>query len=164
MDRKKQRGQSRKLKTLLSYINEFTPFLEIDDQYEHFHVPSDPFIEHPKTKGKIKTEFCRAWLNTTERFIRQKPAEFPFCKVVAVISVPYYWNSQIIIFYDEDYYDRFWDRTGPEQFWTKVDQEYSFCKERGIETAMREICYREKIVDDEIFVNDLWFYGELSKK
>lgn len=162
MDRKKQRGQGRKLKMLLRRINEFTPFLETDDNYDHFHVPSDPFIDSLKTRGRIKTEFCRAWISTTERFILQKPNDLPFCKVMAVISVPYYWNSQIIIFYDENYYNNFWDRTGPEQFWTKIDQEYSFCKERNIKTAVREMCYQEKMIDDELFVNDLWFYGELS--
>lgn len=162
MDKKKPRGQDRKLKMLLRHINEFTPFLEIDGDYEHFHVPSDPFIDSLKTKGKIKTEFCRAWIRTTEKFILQKPIELSFCKVVAVIAVPYYWNSQIIIFYDEDYYNHFWDRTGPEQFWKKMEQNYSYCEERNIKTSLCEICYRETIIDDGTFVNDLWFYGELK--
>ncbi|MGM0337422.1 hypothetical protein IGK47_000468 [Enterococcus sp. AZ007] len=133
-----------------------------NSRYEHFHVPSDPFIESERTKGKIKTEFCRAWISTTERFILQKPDDLPFCKVVAFIAVPHYWSSQIIVFYDEDYYRSFWERTGPEQFWTKIDSEYSFCKEHTIKTSMSEICYREKLVDDEIVEGDLWFYGELS--
>ncbi|MEO1769200.1 DUF3916 domain-containing protein [Candidatus Enterococcus ferrettii] len=162
MDKKKQRGQRRKLEMLLKHIDDFTPFLETDCKYQHFHVPSSSFIDSQKTREKVKTEFCRAWIGTTERFILQKPDDLPFCKVVAVISVPYYWNSQIIIFYDENYYNGFWDRTGPEQFWIKLDREYSFCKDRNIKTFMRESYFQEKIIDDETFTDDLWFYEELS--
>lgn len=162
MDRKKQRGQHRKLKTMFSYIDQFKPFSQMDRGYEHFHVPSGMFIESSRTRGTIKTQFCRKWLNTTEMFISQKPTDIPFCKVIAVLSVPNYWSSQIIIFYDEDYYNSFWNRTGPEQFWIPVKQEHSFCKERNISTSLQEICYHEKIVnDDGVFEDALWFYGEL---
>ncbi|MDQ0362280.1 DUF3916 domain-containing protein [Breznakia pachnodae] len=107
MDKKKQRGQGRRLNGMLKHINEFTPFLETDDRYEHFHVPSSMFIESNKTSEKVKTAFCREWLRKTESFISKKPKDLSFCKIVAVISVPYYWSSQIIIFYDEEYYNSF---------------------------------------------------------
>ncbi|MDE6699500.1 MAG: DUF3916 domain-containing protein [Acetatifactor sp.] len=137
MNRKKQRGQYRKLKTMFKYMNRFIPFAQTDKTYEHFHVPSDMFLA-------------------------QKPADIPFCKVVAVLSVPHYWNSQIIIFYDESYFQSFWDRTGPEQFWTPVKQGNSFCGSRNIATSLSEICYHERIVaDQDVFEEDLWFYGDV---
>lgn len=160
MDKKKQRGQGRRLNRMLKHINEFTPFLETEDRYEHFHVPSSMFIESDKTSGKVKTAFCREWIKITESFISLKPEDLQFCKIIAVISVPYYWSSQIIIFYDEEYYNSFWNRNGPEQFWEPIKQKYSFSKERNIETSLNEICYHEKIIDDEVFECDLWFYGE----
>ena len=43
--RKKQRGQKRKLEKMFSYIDCFEPCWNQDVLYEHFHVPSDPFIE-----------------------------------------------------------------------------------------------------------------------
>ena len=42
--RKKQRGQKRKLEKMFSYIDCFEPCWNQDVLYEHFHVPSDPFI------------------------------------------------------------------------------------------------------------------------
>ena len=162
MNRKKQRGQHRRLKAMFGHIDEFIPFSNTGQKYEHFHVPSSPFIEGNRTNGAVKTEFCRKWLETTEKFISQKPEEQHFCKVVAVLSVPNLWSSQIIIFYDEGYYDSFWKRTSPEQFWSLTKDKMSFCKGRNIVTSLEERCYHEKIVeDDNIFECDLWFYGDL---
>lgn len=162
MDGKKQRGQRRKLKAMFRHIDEFIPFSQTEKVYEHFPVPGGPFIESCKTSGKVKTEFCRKWLETTEKFIAQKPAEKSFCKIVAILSVPNYWSSQIIVFYDERYYNSFWDRTGPCQVWELGQKNKSFCKERNIITSLREACYHETITeDDEVFKRDLWFYGDI---
>ena len=60
MKHKKQRGQNRKITSLLLNINKITPFVDTNCRYEHFHVPCDQFISSPKTSGKIKTAFCRA--------------------------------------------------------------------------------------------------------
>lgn len=163
MNRKKQRGQRRRLKAMFRNIDSFVPFSKTDLHCEHFHVPSGDFIDSDKTYGSVKTSFCRKWLETAKRFISEKPEEHGFCKIVAVLDVPNFWSSQIIIFYDESYYESFWDRTGPEQFWTFTQKKRSLSKERNIVTSLREMCYHEKIVeeDGEIFECDLWFYGDL---
>lgn len=157
----KTRGQKRKLKTLLNNIDGFEAFTDINCEFEHFHVPSTPWIEMPKTSGKVKTEFCKKWIAKTEEFISQKPMELPFCKVVAVLSYPNLWDSQIIIFYDEAYFSSFWDRKGPYQVWTRIEDGRSFIKERGILIELPETGYVEKIDDYNYRRNSLiWFYGE----
>lgn len=168
MDRKKQRGQRRRLRTIFKDIDQFIPFINTKRVYEHFHVPGNMFgrmfLESNQTSGKIKTEFCRKWIETTEKFISQKPSNLSFCKVVALIDVPYFVDSQIIIFYDEGYYKTFWKRTGPEQFWDLTKQQYSLCKQRNIQTSLKESCWHEKMIDEddgEVFESDLWFFGEL---
>lgn len=161
--KKKQRGQSRKLKAMFRYIDDFQPFVRTDNTFEHFHVPSGIWINSPKTSGKLKTEFCRKWLAKTEEFISQKPEDIPFCKVAAAICVPYFQSSQIIIFYDADYFNSFWERTGAYQIWTPMEAKRSFCRERNISTALKEKGFHEKITEDEdsVFEDDLWFYGEI---
>ena len=59
MKYKKERGQSRKLKTLIDNIHLIVPFENTDIRYEHFHVSSGSFISSPKTSGKVKTAFCK---------------------------------------------------------------------------------------------------------
>lgn len=163
--RKKQRGQWRKLNTLIKNIDAFVPFKWTNESYEHFHVSSSPFISQLKTSGKVKTAFCEKWLETAEKFIEQKPAELPFCKVVCVIDAYDLWSSQIIIFYSKDYYDSFWDRQGPEQKWECIDDKsISFVKSRSIKTNLMEKGYYETICEDDFCRKSiLWFYGELER-
>ncbi len=163
MKYKKERGQSKKLKTLIDNIHLIVPFENTDIRYEHFHVPGGPFISSPKTSGKVKTAFCKAWLQKTEEIIQQKPLDLPFCKVVAIIDEGNLWDSQIVIFYDKKYYESFWTRNTPEQTWTLIDDPTkSFIKERNIKTQLNETGYLE--IRSEIDFNKksaLWFYGEL---
>ncbi len=73
-----------------------------------FTYHADHGFSKPKTSGKIKTAFCKKWLEKTEEIIGNKPKDLPFCKVVAAITYPDVRESQIIIFYDEEYYNSFW--------------------------------------------------------
>ncbi len=162
--KKKQRGQRRKLAAMLRNIESFVPYerRNTDREYECFKVPSDMFIEYPKTSSKIKTEFCRKWLKAAERFIKQKPEDVGFCKVVAVICMPNLWCSQITIFYDEKYYSTFFDRHDPYQTWTPIQEGRSLLAERNIVSVLSERGYREVIVDEDYtYEGELWFYGEL---
>ena len=151
MKYKKERGQSRKLKTLIENIHIIVPFENTDIRYEHFHVPGGPFISSPKTSGKVKTAFCKAWLQKTEEIIQQKPLDLPFCKVVAIIDEGNLW------------YESFWKRNTSEQTWTLIDDPTkSFIKKRNIKTQLNETGYLE--IRSEIDSNKksaLWFYGEL---
>lgn len=94
------------------------------------------FIESPKTAGKVKTAFCKKWLEKAE---------------------------QIIIFYSQSYYDSFWDRNDSLQIWEVLDSKsYSFVKSRNIKTALSEIGYIESInFDEHCEKSILWFYGTL---
>ena len=154
MKYKKQRGQRRKLKVLCNNINQIHPFENTDYQYEHFHVPCDQFISSPKTSGKIKTEFCRAWLKKTAEIISEKPVNLNFCKVIAMIDERDLWRSQINIFYDADYYNSFWSRDSAEQKWSgNIKKCRSFLKEG----------YTEILNDDnQKTKNTLWFYGDIN--
>ncbi|MBE6752781.1 MAG: DUF3916 domain-containing protein [Ruminococcaceae bacterium] len=163
MHMKKSRGQRRRLKRLLESIDRITPFQHTDRTQEHFHVPCDGWIGLPKTSGRAKTQFIRAWLAKTGQIIADKPPHLPFCRVVACINEPYLWDSQIIIFYDEDYYRNFRRRQGQYQTWVPIDdKKQSPAARRGIFTALRGEGYTE-ILEEEDYTRKsrLWFYGEV---
>ena len=164
--KKKQRSlirQKYKLKELNKNIDRIKPFKNTSVCYEHFHVPGEKFIEYKKTYDSIKREFCRKWITKTEDIIKNKPKELDFCKVVAMIDVPNYWSSQIIIFYNEEYYNTFWDRNSEYQVWERIDDELSLVKNIEVETELKEIVYKEIIRDEDYFGKAyLWFYGDVK--
>ena len=158
----KQRGKKRKLQSLLNFIDGFVPFLETDEKYEHFHVPcSRSFIDSPKMRLKHKAVFLKKWLETTEKFIEEsKLKNLPFCKIVAVTIEDDYWGSQIIIFYDKDYYDNFFIRNDEYQTWTEVNNRQSFIKQHGVTTPLTEKCIKETLIDDDYDESSfMWVYA-----
>ena len=157
---KKVRGQRRRLKALIRAIDDKTVSYESDDTYICIDVPSSPWVEMPKTYGKVKTAFCREWISKTEKLIGQAPQDAGFCKVVGIIVYPELWNSQIVIFKNEEYYRNFWDRKGPYQTWTPIEGR-SFAEERGISSGLKEVGY-EEVLNDEDFTRRsfIWCYME----
>lgn len=160
--RKKQRGQNRKLRRMFVHIDKFQPVWNNNERYEHFHVPSDPFIESEKTTNQNKKAFYEKWLATVERLIKEKSQDIAFCKVVGMISVPDIWCSQIIIFYDQEYYSSFFKRDSSYQTWIKIKND-SFLKCKQIQTTLKEIGYQQIIQDEDIYQNELWFYGDINE-
>lgn len=160
---KKQRGQNRKLKQLIHNINNIAPFTNTERQYEAFAVPCGRFLSSPKTSGKIKTSFCKAFIKKSEEFINDKPQHLSFCKVVTVINTNDFWKSQIIIFYDKEYYLGFWERNTAEQAWEPIKSaDRSFAKERNIKTALKEKGYCETVFEEDSAQKSiLWFYGDI---
>jgi len=164
----KSRGQKRKLKRLLKNIAEIKPYQDIDEinkwGFEHFHVPCSVWLDMPKTSSKIKTEFCKAWIRKTEEILKAKPEDLQFCKVVCVLCIPDVRESQIIIFYDQKYYDTFWNRHGGYQDWSRISDDRSLMKERNIETELKEFGFKETLTDEDYtVVYHLWFYGEVKE-
>lgn len=158
MWRKKVRGQRRKLKALLKAIEHPNAPFEREGSCIGLSVPSSPWIEMPKTYGKVKTRFCRKWIEETAALIEQIPEDTGFCKVVGAVVYPELWNSQILIFRDEDYYNGFWNRNDSYQTWTKIKGK-SFSKERNIKTELNEIGFHEVLKDEDFDYNcDIWFY------
>lgn len=163
--RRKQRGQKRKLAKLIEYVNKFETDYTSKYLYQCFRVPcSIDFINSKKTSGKVKSEFCRAWLQKTKQFIEQRPDDNKFMKIVAIISVSDLWSCQINIFYDEEYYLDFFKRnTNLEEHILINDK--SFKKSRNISSNLREMGLKENYswYDEEILVfarEERWFYGE----
>ncbi len=138
------------------------PYQNTNLIYEHFHVPGGQWIESAKTSGKIKSIFVKKWLEKAVQIYNSKPKELPFCKVVAVVNEPYFRSSQIIIFYDKDYYDNFFDRNSGCQIWMPINNGTSLLRQRNISCTLAEKEYTETICDEgSTITSNLWFYGDV---
>ena len=160
--KKKQRSQRRKLRKLLENIDRIVPEWASDRDMEHFHVPPPDFLDQAKVYGQIKTAFCRRWIEKTEQLIKAAPSD-RFCRIAAFIDLKSMQSSQIVIFYDKEYYDSFFERDNECQRWSIVTAR-SFAKERGIHTALHEICIDCREYDDDsslVYETVMWCYGDV---
>lgn len=160
--KKKIRGQRRKLNRLIKRIDDFTIDYPYPYHYDHFHVPcAENFISNPRIGEFVKKAFCQSWIEKTQLFIQQKPNDAEFCKIVCVLETKNLWSSQIIIFYDELYYNSFWNRNDEYQKWIPIENR-SFKIEKELKTDMIELGFKEIIVEDDYnYTTELWFYGEI---
>lgn len=102
-------------------------------------------------------------IEKTEQILSEKPEGLPFCKVVAIIYPRELIRTQIIIFYDKDFYDYILSEKGHKLCWTKIeDKPRSFTVKRNIKTSLDEKGYIDRSPSlDGIEKQELWLFGEV---
>lgn len=138
--RKKLRGAKRKLDKLLYYLDFYTQEFPSNNvrNYWHLHMPcSNILLDSLKTPSFVKRRTVQKIVEVVEKLIQLKPYNDSFYKVVGVITLPDLSQSQIIVFFDKEYYDHFFDRNTEEQRWEELEHKKAkeFVKRFGIENA-----------------------------
>lgn len=166
---KRIRGQNRKFNTMQKRLMEFTSvFPEPDYQYGywHLHLPtSQAFIDSCKTPASLRRECIQLMIECVQNLINIKPQIDIPIRVVAAISLPDLWDSQIIVFFGNDYYMSFFDRNSEDQKWIPLSEKRDIIREWNLNIpGLIEIKgYREEIYDeDSCYSGELWFIGELD--
>lgn len=160
--RKKQRWYRRECRRLIKFINSIKPNyvpeppLEFD---ECIKIYANLFF---KPKGKYRRDLMAVLLRKTEEIIAGKPENQRFCKVVLIVFESNIAWSEIILFFDEKGYYRFWNRSDIQtQKWSKINTP-SLAEAFGITTSLNECCCLEEIRnDDDNYSQKIWFYGEI---
>ena len=99
----------------------------------------------------------RGWNNVSVLFRRNQRIYH------SVLCEPLLGESQIVIFYSQEYFETFWKRNYSDQSWLPLNKGSSFTAKRGITTALTEMGYEETLlVDGKTIKSTLWFYGELD--
>ncbi|MEL7654330.1 MAG: DUF3916 domain-containing protein [Bacillota bacterium] len=165
--KKKIRGVRRKMDSLIKNIDKYTEaFPEQDgDRYWHLHLPtSQKFIDSYKTPLSVRRKCIQILIERVKHLNDIKPYGIQ-SKIVAAINLPFLWDSQIIIFFDQNYYKNFFDRNSEDQKWTLLQQNRNIKKELGliIPETMQVRGYLEELNnEDDCYVGELWFIGELA--
>ena len=166
----KVRGLKRKTALMLRNIEEKTlifPEEEIPNcGYWHYHLPvAQSFIDSKNTPKSIRKLCIQTLVNRAEYLKSIKPKSKINIRIVVCISLPNLWDSQLIIFYGEKYFSKFFKRNSPEQTWTKINKSTSLIKYLNIkvQSDTDEKGYLQEIKEEDLdIVNELWFLGELS--
>ncbi|KAF0815886.1 hypothetical protein KIS4809_5313 [Bacillus sp. ZZV12-4809] len=80
--------------------------IEFYNDYWHMHLPvAQEFINSSKTPYKVKRLCIQTLLERAEDLIRIKPNDKEKYRVVVAIDYPELWDSQIIVFKVESYFN-----------------------------------------------------------
>ncbi len=84
-------------------------------------------------------------------------------KVIASIYEPEMFSSRVTIFWDPEYYRKFFLHDEPNHNWTRLDSENSLVKRWQLnDHGLAEMCIHEKMVDGEFSrEGKIWFLGDI---
>lgn len=169
MREKKIRGMKRKTNTMIKRIEEHTksfPSTFYNDEYWNMLLSvSQAFIASRKTPRKVKRLCIQTLLNQANHLINMKPSDTHTYRVVVLISINNLWDSQIIIFKNEDYFHNFFNRDSEFQKWILLSNEIDFWEtwEMSVCHSFKTLHFQEIIYDaDECYEKEILFIGELD--
>lgn len=78
--------------------------------YWHYKIPVlDRLVEPPTTHPNIQRQVINALLLAATKLAAQsQTAEWPYCRVAALLTLPYLFQSEVTVFFDESYYRSFY--------------------------------------------------------
>ena len=165
---KKLRGIRRRLEAFQRRLEEEVSSFPAEDRqgcgYWHLHMPcAQSFIDHSPNETRLRKQCIESILGAAEQLKSIKP-EGVEARVVCSLAWPSLWDSQIIIFFGSDYYDRFFDRRSPAQEWTEKPAGWLLRTfDLNIPESMTERVYLERIRDEDFeYETTLVFVGELK--
>ncbi len=169
MHEKKIRGMKQKTNTMIKRIEEHTktfPSTFYNNEYWCMPLPvSQAFIESHKTPKKVKELCIQTLLNQANHLTKIKPNDTNTYRVVTLISIEHLWNSQIIVFKNDDYFRNFFNRNGEYQKWIPLSNEPDYWESSGISicNTVQTLHFQDTIHDDdECHEEEIWFIGELT--
>tara|TARA_B100000767_G_C19433834_1_gene397121 strand:- start:65 stop:601 length:537 start_codon:yes stop_codon:yes gene_type:complete len=168
--KRKVRGQKRKfnrLKQRLHAISNFFPddsYMQ-DDKYYHIHMPcSQRFVDSKNSPSTLRKECIQLLINTAYDLTKARPDSKKENKIVCFVNLPFIWNSQIIVFYDNNYYDEFFDRNSDYHRWSKLNSGVNIIDSLNLKCpdSFSVQGYKEEINDgDYKHKGQIWCIGEL---
>jgi len=165
---KKIRGLKRKTRNMVNRLAQETIKFPSDfyNGYWHLHLPvAQDFIYSSKTPFGIRKICIETLISRAEHLIKIKPMTSEKTRVVVAIDLPGLWNSQIIVFSGDSYFEGFFERNDQYQKWIPISKDRDFESEWRIHIPenLNAKGFNELITDEdgEIYSGEIWFIGEL---
>lgn len=118
---------------------------------------------------EVKRECIQYLINAVENVINLKTTHFinDPCKIIGLISIPDLFSSEITIFFNQEYYEHFFKRSGKYQTWQPIDGSRSLLKEYNIKLptniVLQEMGFIETIIDEDYsYQGEVWAIGQLG--
>ena len=166
----KVRGLKRKSFAMIKNIVDQTQTFPEEDRpncgYWHLHVPvAQEFIDSIHTPQSVRRLCVQTLVDRVEHLKSVKPKSDREIRVVACIGLPNLWNSQVVVFFGDEYFSNFFARHTCEQSWEALPQGRSIAEEfkLAIPEDATEKGFSEHVQgEDWKRHGELWFIGELK--
>ena len=163
----KVRGQKRQFLDLENKLKKLGTFFPEDyyvhDKYYHFHFPCNQgLLDSLQSTKKIRRNALQLLINSAVDLINVRPVERKNYKIVCALTFPYVWDSQVIIFYDENYYKDFLNIKGKCQKWDEENE----LKKYGLsipEEFSDELCIEEIDDQEDDLQMTTYYIGEITR-
>lgn len=165
---KEVRGSEKECDYITEVIESLTakfPLESKDKPFWYVHLPKNQsFIDNEQTPNYVRKQVVQALVDAAKHLLDIKPRSLKFCKVLVVPEFDNVFDSQLIVFFNEDYYNNFFDRANDYQRWSLLDEECYKIKRWDIEIPE---CFTIRGYLEEInengnkYVGKLWFIGQL---
>lgn len=122
-------------------------------------------IDGPQVTEEVRRLFVEYLLEVGEALRARKPSGPDVIRVVTTVSLPRLFDASITVFFGDEYYSSFFERTGPEQFWDALPRHRSLLSEWGIslQVPCHERGYREYISDEDYtHEGEIWCFGDIE--
>lgn len=161
----KVRGARRKCNGMIESIREATLVFPEEHAlgwgFWHMHLPVDQaFIDSQKTPYWVRRQCMQCLIDGAERLRNLKPISDKSVQVIASISLPRLWDSQITVLLGQDYIsapieqDSEWHRLEPLRESRSISREWGL----KIPDGFQERGYHERICDQDYSqAGEVWF-------
>jgi hypothetical protein len=133
--------------------------------YWHAHVPvAEAFIDSPVTPRSIRRLCIQAMIDAANSLRTAQQQRGTDCRVTAAVDLPRLFDSQLIVFFGEDYFSRFFTRETPDQTWVALPPHRSLGREWSlrIPAGFSEWGFSETLRDEDFERRgEVWFCGDL---
>lgn len=160
----KQRGLYRKCKNMVRLISEQTevfPKPHQDSVSWHLHLPVfHGLVDSSSTPSGVRRLCVQTLISRAQHLASIAPTSEIQTRVVAAVSLPNLFDSQIIVFFGSKYFDKFFNRNTETQRWTRLPQNRSLVQEWRIRipAEFSERGYLEEINEEAYnHKGELWF-------
>ena len=132
----KPRGLRRRCRNMtrtLAQQTEAFPSPHARSAFWHLHLPVvRGLVDSPKTPFGVRRSCAQTLIDRATHLASLAPQDGS-TRVVAAISLPDLWASQIIVFFGAGYFSRFFERNSTTQKWTLLAQNRSLIKEWNLQ-------------------------------
>lgn len=168
-NKKRLRGAKAECSRMVKGIRDLAKAFPSEDSegcgYYHAHLPvAQSLIDSKNTSRSIRKLCIQTLIDAARDLEKIKPAFGVTTRIVVAIDFPNLWDSQLIVFYGQDYFDKFFCRNTKEQEWTVLPSERDIKREWGLEIPKQFSVrgYKEEILDEDYsHVGEVWFIGEV---